>query len=75
MTYTEFYAAIDATVAEIAENESYEYVGVRFEDKVREISDVCECSKHNPDREDERDFPVYGSEEYEDLPELNGASA
>jgi len=55
--------------------DEYEYIGLRFEDKDREIGDICENSKHNPDRDDERDFPVYGSEEYEDLPELNGTSA
>lgn len=53
----------------------YSYLGIRFEDKEREIGDICECSKHNIDREDEREFPEYGTEEYEELPELDGTSA
>ncbi|GFN32563.1 hypothetical protein [Paenibacillus xylaniclasticus] len=55
--------------------DEYRYIGIRFEDKTREIGEECEWSKHNPDREDEREFPVFGSEEYDDLPELNGTSA
>lgn len=53
----------------------YEFFGIRFENKAREVGDYCECSKHNPDREDDRDFPVYGTEEYEEMPELDGTSA
>ena len=56
------------------ENE-YEYIGLRFENKDREIGDICENSKHNPNRDDSRDFPEYGSEEYEKLPEFEGTSA
>jgi hypothetical protein len=53
----------------------YEYIGVRFENKERQIGDICENSKHNPDRDDERDFPKFDSEEYAELPELIGTSA
>jgi len=52
----------------------YNYIGVRYEDKKREVGEECEWSKHNPDREDEREFPRYGSKEYDDLPELDGTS-
>ena len=55
--------------------EKYQYVGLRFEDKEREIGEICENSKHNPDREDPRDFPDFNSKEYENLPEFNGTSA
>lgn len=55
--------------------EGYEYVGLRFEDKKREIGDVCEYSRNNTDREDERDFPEYGTEEYFEMEELDGTSA
>lgn len=55
--------------------DEYEFVGIRFEDKAREIGDICECSKHNTDRDDERDFPKFGTEEYDDMDELDGASA
>lgn len=59
-----------------AENEEkYYYIGLRFEDKEREIGDECESSRHNADREDEREFPQFGSEEYEDLDVLDGTSA
>ena len=55
--------------------DKYQYVGLRFEDKEREIGEICENSKHNPDREDPRDYPEYGTEEYKKLPEFNGTSA
>jgi len=61
-------------VYEANENEYY-YIGIRFEDKDREVGEECDWSRHNPDREDEREFPVYGSEEYDDLPTLDGTSA
>lgn len=53
----------------------YELIGVRFEDKKRAIGEILEPSKFNDDREDEREFPEYGSEEYENLPDAGGASA
>ena len=53
----------------------YDVIGIRFEDKDREVGDAVENSKHNIDREDEREFPEYGTEEYEDLYELDGASS
>lgn len=53
-----------------------EYIcGIRFENKDREIGEICEWSKDNVDREDEREFPKYGSTEYNELPELEGSSA
>jgi len=55
--------------------DQYYYIGIRFEDKEREISEICECSKHNLYREDEREFPEYGTPEYDKLPELDGTSA
>lgn len=53
----------------------YEFIGLRFEDKQRSVGDICENSRHNDDRDDERDFPDYESEEYYDLHELDGTSA
>ena len=66
-----------AKVREIyeANEDKYYYIGIRFEDKDREIGEECEWSKHNPDREDERDFPKYGAPEYDELPTLDGTSA
>ena len=55
--------------------DSYNYIGIRFEDKSRKIGDTCECSKHNTNREDERDFPEFGSEEYNSMFTFNGTSA
>lgn len=56
-------------------NENYYCVGFRFENLDRKVGDVCGNSKHNPGREDERDFPEYGTDEYDSLPELNGTCA
>src|SRR5690625_2350470 len=50
-------------------------VGVRFEDKERVIGEEIDNSRHNLDREDEREMPEYGTEEYEEMFELDGASA
>lgn len=55
--------------------DEYWYIGIRFEDKEREIGDICENSKHNIDREDEREFPEFGTEEYNNMAELFGTSA
>ena len=65
-------------VKEIKEKyeDEYYYIGVRFEDKERTIGEIIEdYSKSNTDREDEREFPEYGTEEYETLEDLNGISA
>lgn len=58
-----------------ANEDKYYYFGLRYEDKEREIGEECERSRHNPDREDEREFPAYGTEEYENLEVLDGTSA
>ena len=55
--------------------EDYACIGIRFEDMARNVGDICGHSKDNPDRADERDFPVYGSNEYDELPELYGTCA
>lgn len=56
--------------------DEYWVAGVRFEDKERKEGEIIEeCSKHNIDREDERDFPEFGTGEYEDMFELDGVSA
>lgn len=49
-------------------------VGIRFEEKEYVVGDVINDSKHNPDREDEREFPEFNSSEYVELPEFPGVS-
>lgn len=73
MTIGEMKAKVQEIYAQY--EDEYYYIGLRFEDKLREVGDICEYSKANDDREDEREFPEYGTEEYEELPELNGTSA
>lgn len=53
----------------------YEYIGLRFEDREYTINDVCDCSRDNSERSDEREFPEYGTDEYNNLPMLDGACA
>ena len=72
MTYTEFYAKINAGVAK--HGDDYRYIGVRFADQLHQVGDKLGPSKHNPDRDDERDFPEYGTPEYDELPTLPGTS-
>lgn len=56
--------------------ESYDGAGIRFEDKSRKVGDIIrDKSKHNIGREDERDFPDYESEQYDELDDLDGVSA
>lgn len=52
----------------------YEVIGIRFEDKERQVGEICERSRHNIDREDEREMPEYGTEEYEEMMLLDGTS-
>ena len=56
-------------------NGEYECYGIRYEDATREVGDEVGASRHNPDRDDEREFPEYNSSDYLGLPELDGASA
>jgi hypothetical protein len=53
----------------------YEFIGLRFENKERQIGEICEYSRNNTDREDEREFPEYGTDEYFEMEELDGTSA
>ncbi len=52
----------------------YEYICFRFDDRDMQVGECFGNSKHNPDREDERDFPGYGTEDYENMIELDGTS-
>lgn len=61
------------TIMEELEDD-YTYVGLRYEEKEYQVGDIIADSKHNPDREDEREFPDFDSEEYDALPELPGVS-
>src|SRR5690625_2501690 len=53
----------------------YDQIGIRFENRDLAIGDEVGTSKHNMDREDEREFPEFGTEEYEEMYELDGASS
>jgi hypothetical protein len=55
--------------------DQYNYYGIRFEEKDRSVGDFVNNSMHNPDRIDERDFPLFGTKEYKNLQQLNGSSA
>ncbi|MFT8710095.1 MAG: hypothetical protein ABF820_11775, partial [Sporolactobacillus sp.] len=70
---SEFMATLQADLDKY-EDEFYA-VGIRFEDKDRAVDEICENSRHNSDREDEREFPEFGTEEYDDMEELDGACA
>jgi hypothetical protein len=57
-----------------SKNGEYYFVGIRFEQSAREVGEICNNSKHNIDRDDEREFPAYGSDDYNEMPALNGSS-
>lgn len=54
--------------------EDHDVIGIRWEEKERIEGEEVGCSKHNLDRDNEDDMPEYGSEEYEEMFELDGAS-
>ena len=62
-------------VIQLDEEYSDDFIGVRWEDKERVIGESVNNSRHNIDREDEKDMPEYGTEEYEEMDELDGSSA
>lgn len=61
---------------EIIEDLAWDHnaVGIRFEEKDYKVGEVINNSKHNQDREDEREFPQFESPEYDELSELPGVS-
>lgn len=71
----EMAAAIKLSALNKMDEHECEIVGIRFETLNREIGDVCQNSRHNPNRDDEREFPEYGTQEYSELEELEGTSA
>ena len=75
MTIAQYKERIEQAIEkydEIKGNGNYYYVGVRYEDKLRQVGEECECSKHNAG---DREFPEYGTPEYDELDELDGTSA
>jgi len=74
MTIKEFFEILKKETEGLLED-GY-VVGIRFEELEREAGDVItETSRHNLERDDERDFPEYGTEEYFNLYEFDGVSA
>lgn len=67
--------AIDTYEDEFDPTGKTRVIGVRWEELDRNVGDEVGCSKHNPERENESDMPEYGSEEYENMFELDGASS
>src|SRR5690625_606868 len=54
----------------------YWAVGIRIEEKERKEGEIItDKSRDNADREDERDFPEYGTDEYFEMQEFDGVSA
>jgi hypothetical protein len=73
----ELKARVEAAIEEIGDewDRDVNYVGIRFENAERRVGDIIQgCSKDNPDRTDDREFPDFGTVEYEKLDELDGIS-
>ncbi|MEK3718893.1 hypothetical protein [Paenibacillus sp. FSL R7-0333] len=73
MNIVEMYDKVKALHSELSEK--YYFVGLRFENKEYQVGEECEWSKSNVDREDEREFPDFGTEEYEEMESMGGTSA
>lgn len=70
------YGKIIELISKIINSSEFEVFGVRFEDKEREVGEkIFDKSHSNCGREDEREFPEYGTPEYQDMEELSGVSA
>ena len=52
-----------------------EWFGIRYDNKPYDIGDYLPNSKDNVDRDDSREFPEYGTTEFDEYPELDGTSA
>ncbi|MCP4370107.1 MAG: hypothetical protein GY797_18635 [Deltaproteobacteria bacterium] len=66
---------VKAAMTEEIQDDFY-VIGLRFENKARHVGDIIEeVSRDNSDREDDRDFPEYGTDEYEGMEELEGISS
>lgn len=73
ITYGEMYAQAKKFYED--HEYDYNYIGIRFEDKERQIGETCENSRTDIDREDARDYPEYDTDEYYELTELGGTCA
>jgi len=73
MTDSEIRARIEKLIETAAE--SGDIWAVRGEDRQLSAGYELEHSKDNSDREDDRDYPEFGSPEYDNLPTLRGTSA
>lgn len=75
-TYGDMKDKIRGAIQQIKdEGQPYAFYGLRFENQLRDVGDSIGNSRHNPSRLDERDFPEFGTDEYENLPALGGASS
>lgn len=54
------------------DSEFNEFFGLRFDGRDLPVGYWLENSKSNRDRDDAREFPEFGTEEYEEMEELDG---
>jgi hypothetical protein len=55
--------------------QEYDYVGIRYAEQVYQVGDILGNSKKYNNLDDEREFPKYGTPEYNELEEMDGASS
>ena len=73
---TDVRESVDAAVRHLQDTSSFsEFLGVRFERRVLQVGDEVGKSKTNFGRSDVREFPEYGTPEYDSLEVLSGACA
>ena len=60
-----------------ANEDNYNYIGLRFENADRQIGDICNKSRHGngEDRDDDRTFPEFTDEDYDTMIRFDGTSA
>ena len=68
--------SVDSAVRHLQDTSRFaEFLGVRFERRVLKVGDEVGKSKSNFGRDDVREFPEYGTPEYDSLETLPGACA
>lgn len=76
MKLNELYSKLKELHETLKEENEFYFFGVRFENKDREIGEIItDNSRNNIDRDDEREFPEYGTDEYLEMEEFDGVSA
>ena len=75
MTYEQMDKAVKTFMINNIDILKNKTVAIRYDNKPVNVGETLEESKSNANRDDDRDFPEYGSKEYNDAEYLDGTCA